>query len=47
MLFNLTITHSNLMRFMNNILCVFIGSLIVDYFDDIYSKNLDKHIESL
>jgi hypothetical protein len=24
-----------------------IGSLIVDYFDDIHSKNLGKHIESL
>ena len=35
------------MRSMNNILCAFIGSLIVDYFDDIHSKNLGKHIKSL
>jgi hypothetical protein len=28
-------------------LCVFIGSFVVDYFDDIHSKNLGEHIENL
>lgn len=45
MLFNRTIIHSNLMILMNHILCAFIDSFVVDYFDDIYSKNLGEHIE--
>jgi len=39
MLFSLTIKHSNLMRLMNRVLGAFIGSFVVDYFDDIHSKN--------
>jgi hypothetical protein len=47
MLFSLTITHSNLMRLMNHILSAFICSFVVDYFDDMHSKNLDEHVEHL
>jgi hypothetical protein len=47
MLFSLTIAHSNLMRLMNHILCAFICNFVVDYFDDIHSKNLGEHIEHL
>jgi hypothetical protein len=47
MLFSLTITHSNLMRLMNHILSAFICSFVVDYFDDMHSKNLDEHVENL
>jgi hypothetical protein len=47
MLFSHTIIHSNLMILMNHILCAFIGSFVVDYFDDIYSKNLGENIEYL
>jgi hypothetical protein len=28
-------------------LCVFIDSFVVDYFNDIHSKNLGEHIENL
>jgi len=47
MLFSLTITHSNLMRLMNHILSAFICSFVVDYFDDMHSKNLGEHVEHL
>jgi hypothetical protein len=47
MLFSLTLAHSNLMRIISHILCAFIGSFVVDYFDDIYSTNLGEHIEHL
>ena len=47
MLFSLTIAYNNLMGLMNHVLCVFIGSFVVDYFDDIHSKNLGEHIENL
>ena len=47
MLFSHTIIHSNLMILMNHILYIFIGSFVVDYFDDIYSKNLCEHIKYL
>ena len=47
MMFSLTITHCNLMRLINHILFAFIDSFIVDYFDDIHSKNLGEHIEHL
>jgi hypothetical protein len=47
MLFSLTFAHSNLMRLISYILCAFIGSFVVDYFDDIYSTNLGEHIEHL
>ena len=47
MLFSLTIAYSNLMRLMNHVLCVFIDSFVVDYFNDIHSKNLGEHIENL
>jgi len=42
-----TIAHSNLMRLMNHILNALIGSFVVDYFDDIHSKNLGEYIEYL
>jgi hypothetical protein len=35
------------MRLMNHILTALIGSFIVDYFDDIHSKNLGEYIEYL
>jgi hypothetical protein len=47
MLFSVTIAHINLMRLMNHILCAFTRSFVVDYFNDIYSKNLGEHIEHL
>jgi hypothetical protein len=47
MLFSFTIVHSNLMRLINHILCVFIDSFVIDYVNDIHTKNLGVHIEHL
>ena len=37
------------MRLINHVLHVFIGKLIIVYFDDIliYNKNLNKHLDHL
>jgi len=35
------------MRLVKHILCVFISSFVINYFDDIHSKNLGEHIEHL
>jgi FlaG/FlaF family flagellin (archaellin) len=40
MLFSHTIAHGNLMILTTHILCAFIDSFVVDYFDDIHSNNL-------
>ena len=47
MLFSLTIANNNLMRLMKNILCAFINSFVINYFDDIHSKNLGECIKHL
>jgi hypothetical protein len=35
------------MRLMNHILCAFLGSFVINYFDGIHSKNLSEHIKYL
>jgi hypothetical protein len=47
MLFSFIIAHSNLMKLINHVLCAFIDNFVIDYFDDIHSKNLGQHIEHL
>jgi len=47
MLFSLTIANNNLMRLMKHILCAFINSFVINYFDDIHSKNLGERIKHL
>ena len=47
MLFSLTIANNNLMRLMKHILCAFISSFVINYFDDIHTKNLGDDIEHL
>jgi hypothetical protein len=49
MSFSLTNAPNTFMRLMNEILCSFIGKLVVIYYDNIliYNKSLDEHIEHL
>jgi len=47
MLCSYTIAHSKFMRLMNHILCAFLGSFVINYFDGIHSKNLSEHIKYL
>jgi len=47
MLFSHTIANNNLMRLVKHILCAFISSFVIKYFDDIHNKNLGEHIEHL
>jgi hypothetical protein len=49
LLFGLTNAPSIFIHLINHILCVFIGELVVMYFDDILirNKNLNKHLDHL
>src|SRR5262249_42055314 len=49
MLFRLTIAPSTFMRLINHVLCVFIRTFVVMYFDDLLvcSRHFDKHMSHL